>query len=103
MLKTALMGLLASALLAGCSYPVETAHTADTRPQVTFKTQHDASEMVLYIDGESMGTVNDYLAGKATLHIESGTHELKVRLPNGRVHIERLYVADGVTKTVVIQ
>ena len=103
MFKTALMGLLASALLAGCSYPVETANTVDNRPQVTFKTQHDASEMVLYIDGEAMGTVNDYCAGKATLRVVSGTHEIKVRFPNGTIHVERIYVADGVTKTVVIQ
>lgn len=102
-LKTALLTLAASVLLAGCTAPRYTAQTLDNRPQITFKTTLKASKMAVLVDGKAVGKVSDYLDGKATLRILPGTHLVEIVRPDGSKMQERIYAGDGVTKTIVVQ
>lgn len=102
-LKSIFLTVAAAATLSACSYPTEVAQTVDSRPQVTFKTALNANRMALSVDGLPAGHVSDYLAGKAALRVLPGTHVIDVVKPDGARFQERIYVGDGVTKTVVIQ
>lgn len=100
-------GLLAAlgavAVLAGCAYPTETARTIDNRPQIMFKTTHDSDRMVVYVDGIQNGVVSNYLDGKAALRVLPGTHTITIKMPDGSVNTQKVFVTDGVTKTIVVQ
>ncbi len=98
-----LCGSLAMTLLQGCAFPTETARVIDNRPVLTFKTDADASTIQLAVDGQPVGAASKYLDGKAGLRVLPGTHVITVTRPDGSQYTQRVYVSDGVTKTLIVQ
>ena len=53
-------------------------------------------------DGIRNGVVSDYEPGESALRVLPGTHTISVQMPDGSMITQRVYVGDGVTKTVVL-
>lgn len=98
-----LLTAVVAIMLSGCaSYPTEQAAVLDNRPQISFATSKDGSTMSVYVDGIANGVVSDYVPGESALRVLPGTHTISVKLPDGSTFTQRIYVSDGVTKTVVL-
>ena len=98
-----LLGALASAgILGGCAYPTEQANVLESRPQISFQTTKDGDAMPVFVDGIRNGVVSDYEPGESALRVLPGTHTISVQMPDGSMITQRVYVGDGVTKTVVL-
>lgn len=103
MIKKILLGCAMTAALAGCvNFPTEKASVVDNRPQLSFRTQQDGDAMQVFVDGIANGAVSQYREGRAALRVLPGTHVIEVRRGGGVVHTERVYVGDGVTKTIIL-
>lgn len=70
---------------------------------VMFKTTLDADAMHVFVDNQRVGTVSQYLHNKAALRLVPGTHVIRIEKPDHTSHVEKIYVGDGVTKTIVVQ
>ena len=91
-------------LLAGCTaYPTEQASVVDDRPQISFKSTLDNTDLPVYVDGLKVGLVSDFMEGDAALRVLPGSHTITVKMPNGTQNVQRIFVNDGVSKTLVIQ
>jgi uncharacterized lipoprotein YajG len=91
--------LSAGVLITGCSATSES-QAVDNRPRISFQTKMDASLMNVWVDGIAYGKVSSYRANKAALQVLPGTHTVTVSLPNGQKVVQKVYVADGVTKII---
>ena len=94
----------ACAGLTACAMPTESASVVDLRPQVTFKI--DAAgldDARVLVDGLDSGRLGDFKAGQAALRVLPGNHVVKVMAGERVVHEERLYVGDGVSRTVLVK
>ena len=58
--------------------------------------------MPVFVDGIRNGVVSDYEPGDSALRVLPGTHTISVQMPDGSMFTQRVYVGDGVTKTVVL-
>jgi len=101
-----LFALLGAALLAACiQMPTEKQEVVDLRPAFSFSLSDagdDAGVYKVYVDGLDMGSAANYVAGKNSLKVLSGTHIVKVE-GRGRVVLEeRVYLGDGATRTILI-
>lgn len=47
--------------------------------------------------------MSDFMEGDAALRVLPGTHTITVKMPNGKQNVQRIFVNDGVSKTIVIQ
>jgi hypothetical protein len=98
--------LLLVALGAGCvQMPTEKREVVDLRPQLTFRIASrafDPAQLRVYVDNLDMGFVSSYLEGQATLRVLPGSHLVRVEDAGRTVFNERVYVADGVTRTLLI-
>ena len=102
-ITVATLMLCASLMLTGCDYFPTTVQTVDSRPMVMFKTTLDADAMKVYVDTQHVGTVADFLKDEAALRLLPGTHVIRIEKPDHTSQIEKFYVGDGVTKTIVVQ
>lgn len=96
---------LAGTLLSGCTQmPTEKQGVADLRPQLSFKSADDTmfGARVL-VDGLDMGTVGEYAEGSATLRVLSGNHIVRVNLNGVTIVDEKVYLGDGVNRTIVVK
>lgn len=94
----------AAILLAGCTaMPTEQASVLDDRPQISFKSTLDNTDLPVYVDGLKVGIMSDFMEGDAALRVLPGTHTITVKMPNGKQNVQRIFVNDGVSKTIVIQ
>jgi hypothetical protein len=84
--------------------PTEKQSVTDMRPQLSFKFLGDElGSAVISVDGLAMGNIGHFSDGVASLRILSGAHQIRVDL-NGRVLIdEKLYVSDGVNRTILVK
>jgi hypothetical protein len=99
------LSLGAGLSITGCTQmPTEKQGVSDLRPQISFQIERsDLASAQVVVDGLSMGVAGSYLAGQAALRVLPGTHELQV-VAGGRVLLsERIYLADGVTKSFVLK
>lgn len=98
---TLFAGLLAVAGLAGCvQMPTETSSVVDQRPQISFQVGNEGQLAArVLVDRLDMGVVGDYAAGKGALRVLPGTHQVEVRLGSQQLLNERVYLADGVSRT----
>ena len=91
-------------LLSACTqFPTEKQSVTDMRPQLSFKISDDGlGSARILVDGLDMGAIADFAEGVASLRILAGSHQIRVEL-NGRVLItEKLYVGDGVNRTILV-
>ena len=100
----AILGVTASvSLFSGCaSYPTESATTIDNRPQISFQTKHDGGDMTVFVDGIRNGVVSDFIPGESALRVIPGTHTIIIQKSDGSTFTQRVFVSDGVTKTIVV-
>ncbi len=99
------LSLGAGSSMTGCTQmPTEKQGVSDMRPQISFQLERsDLASAQVMVDGLSMGVAGSYLAGQATLRVLPGPHELQV-VAGGRVILsERVYLADGVSKSFVLK
>lgn len=92
-------------MLSACTQmPTEKQGVSDMRPQLSFKFHEErlASARVL-VDGLDMGTISDYQDGKAALRVLPGSHVVRVELGGQPVVEEKIYVGDGVNRTVLVK
>ena len=97
-----LVGCVAAGV-SGCSWPTEQASVIDNRPTISFKTTGNADAMTVAVDGIVAGTVSQYKAPKAGLRVLPGTHVVTITRADGTKSTQRVYVSDGVTKTLNVQ
>lgn len=95
------VALLATAVLGGCvQMPTETQSVVDQRPQISFQLAHEDQQAGrVLVDRLDMGAVGDYVAGKGALRVLPGTHLVEVRLGSQPLLSERVYLADGVSRS----
>lgn len=100
-----LMTLLVGCM-AGCvQMPTEKHEVVDLRPQISFRVANeslDAAQLRVYVDNLDMGSVASYLEGKATLRLLPGSHLVRVETGGRSVFNERVYISDGVARTLLI-
>lgn len=101
MLLIVLVTLLASACT---QLPTEKQSVTDMRPQLSFKIMDDGlRDATVFVDGLAMGSVGQYGEGIAALRVISGNHHIRIDL-NGRVLVEeKLYIGDGVNRTILVR
>ena len=96
---------LSGILSYGCTQmPTEKQGVSDLRPQLSFKITRDEMQAArVLVDGLDMGAVGDYLEGAAALRVLSGTHVIRIDLA-GRIVVEdKVYVGDGVNRTILLK
>ena len=94
------------ALAACVQMPTEKQSIADLRPQISFKfipTNPMAQTSRVILDGQDMGSIQQFTDGVNSLKVLPGTHQLQIL--NGSLVLleERFYVADGVNKSFVVK
>ena len=90
--------------LGACQMPSETVVIGDNSAGVSFRIAADTDQVYeVYVDGLLMGKARDFQEGKAILNILPGSHIIKV-VSNGQVVLEdKLYVAAGANKVLVVK
>ncbi len=92
--------------LAGCvQMPTEKQQVVDLRPQIAFRVEGgaiDPAQARVFVDNLDMGPLASYLEGRATLRVLPGNHVIRVEAGGAVVLNERLYIADGVTRTLLV-
>lgn len=96
-----LSSTLLAAALSGCAMPTEEGGTIDNRPQISFRSTTGGPAAEVFVDGLAAGRTDAYLEGKAALRVLPGTHVVEIRRADGTVSKQTIYVADGVTKTLL--
>lgn len=81
-----------------CSSPTKSAYTVDSRPTISFQTEHDDAE--IYLDGRLVGTVKDYAAYDTVLKVQPGTHVLRLELNGQVIADEKFFVSNGANKII---
>lgn len=100
-----LLTLVVMALwLSACQLPSEEVVTGDNSAGVSFRIASDTDQTYeIYVDGLLMGKARDFQEGKAILKILPGSHIIKV-VSHGQVVLEdKLYVAAGANKVLVVK
>jgi hypothetical protein len=87
--------------------PTEKSGIVDMRPQLNFKVSGSPDGAVVLIDGLDMGPVGAYLDGNdkqagTNLRVLPGTHQVQVVRGSVILADERVYLSDGVTKTILV-
>lgn len=100
------LAVAVSALAACVQMPTEKQSIADLRPQISFKfnpTNPMAQTSRVILDGQDMGSIQQFTDGINSLKVLPGTHQLQIL--NGSLVLleERFYVADGVNKSFAVK
>jgi hypothetical protein len=102
-LLTAALAALVTGL-AACALPTESASVVDLRPQLSFKVENAAlDDARVLVDGLDSGRLGDVKVGQAALRVLPGNHVVKVQLQGRVVHEERVYLGDGVSRTLLVK
>ena len=102
LISTLVASVAMAGMLGGCAYPTEKAEVLDNRPQISFKDTKSAETLAVFVDGIRNGYVADYLEGKRALRLMPGTHVITVPMLDGTTYSEKVYVSDGVTRTITL-
>ncbi len=96
-----MLGLTASACV---QLPTEKSGVVDLRPQLNFRITGSTDGATVFVDGLDMGLVSSYLEGRpaTSLRVLPGTHQVRVVRGGTVLADERIYVSDGVTKTILV-
>ncbi|MDS4013399.1 MAG: hypothetical protein RKP46_03470 [Candidatus Accumulibacter sp.] len=92
-------------LFSGCTQmPTEKQGVSDLRPQISFRVaDENLRQARVIVDGLEVGAVEDYLEGAAALRVLSGNHVVHIEWRGQRVLEEKVYVGDGVHRTIVVR
>lgn len=86
--------------LAACSYPVETTRVVGDHPAILV--QGAPAGATLSVDGLLAGPVTDASGAPQAIRVEPGTHVLAVGSNGVTLLRERVFVDDGIVKTITI-
>lgn len=93
-------------LSSGCvtAKPTETSTVVDDRPIIIFKFEQapPASAVKIFIDDIYTGDAQNFQEGVLGLKIIPGTHFLRLEHNGNIILKQKLYLSDGLTKTVSI-
>lgn len=105
MMKKLLASCALVAALTGCvQYPTEKQSVVDTRPSISFRGASEANVSArVIVDNLDMGALGDFVEGRNALRLLPGTHVVRVVLGASVLLEERMYVGDGVNKTLLVQ
>ena len=104
--KSLAMAVVTIGLAACVQMPTERQSVADLRPQISFKLSETNSLVRtgrVILDGQDVGTAQDYADGVNSLKVLPGTHLLQVVNGSSILLEERFYLADGVNKTFAVK
>lgn len=99
-------GVLANALiLEGCTQlPTEKQNVSDMRPQISFKAESEFAQSArVLVDSLDLGSVGDFLDGKAAVRLRSGMHKLNVTSGTTVLLDEKFYLGDGVNRSFIVK
>lgn len=96
---------LAAVLSSGCvQTPTEKQSVVDSRPSLAFRAESGRAEDArIFVDNLDMGSVDDYLEGEGALRILPGMHIVRVVAGSDVLLEEKLYLADGVNRTLLVK
>lgn len=96
---------LVAVLTSGCvQAPTEKQSVVDTRPSLTFRAESGRAEDArIYVDNLEMGDVDEYLEGESALRVLPGTHLVRVVAGKDVLLEEKLYLSDGVNRTLLVK
>ena len=104
------LGALLAATIAGTSLvacvqtPTEKQQVVDLKAQVSFAYANESlANASVIVDGLQMGVIRNYKAGIAALQLKPGTHHIQVQMDTQSLLSEKVYVGDGVSKTLEIR
>jgi hypothetical protein len=96
-----------AAFTSGCvQYPTEKQQVVDQRPQLSFVVDDAntaASSARVFVDGLEVGTVGNFVQGRAALRVLPGAHVVRVESANGVLLEQRIYLADGVSQALIVK
>lgn len=96
--------VMLAALTACTQMPTEKTSVVDLRPQISFKALNENSEAArVFVDGNEVGFVRDFIDGKSALRILPGNHLLQVTGNAGVLLEERFYIGDGVARAFTVR
>ena len=103
--KWTLPSILLVSLMLGCvQMPTEKQSISDMRPQLTFKFVNDnLRNALISVDGLDMGIVGDYAEGVAALRVLPGTHVIRIKVAGQIIVDEKIYLGDGVTRSILVK
>lgn len=84
----------------GCSMPVTTVRSIDTRPSLAINGASATAELV--IDGLNVGKANVYNGDPKTMTIEPGSHRVSI-IENGKVLYEQNIFVESELKTITVR
>lgn len=90
--------------LGACQMPTEQVVIGDNSAGLSFRLAGDTNAVYeVYVDGLLMGKAREFREGEAILRVLPGSHVVKV-VSNGQVVMEdKLYVASGANKVLVVK
>jgi hypothetical protein len=95
------------ACVSGCvQFPTEKQQVVDQRPQLSFVVDDantEAASARVFVDGLEVGTVGSFVQGRAALRVLPGTHVVRVQSANGVLLEQRIYLADGVSQSLIVK
>ncbi len=106
LIAASLLACTLSALLGCVQYPTERQSVVDLRPQISFRFDlADArmNEARVLVNGLDSGRLGDFLDGKGSLRVLSGTHTVRVVSGSDLLLDERAYLGDGVARPFIIK
>lgn len=101
LIAASLLSLALTALVGCVQYPTERQSVVDLRPQISFRFDPaDArmNEARVLVNGLDSGRLGDFLDGKGSLRVLSGTHAVQVVSGSDVLLNERAYLGDGVAR-----
>lgn len=91
-------------LVSACQMPSEQVVISDSSAGLSFRVMADKRAVYdIYVDGLLMGQAREFKEGEAILKVLPGSHVIKV-ISNGQVVMEeKVYVASGANKVLVVK
>lgn len=91
--------------ITGCvQLPTEKQAVVDTRPSLMFRADSGRAEGAqVFVDNLDMGRIDDYLEGEGALRVLPGTHLVRVVAGATVLLEEKLYLGDGVNRTLLVK
>ncbi len=104
LLAAAILAAGAASIGACTQFPTEKQAVVDNRPSLAFRTEgYRAAGARVLVDNLDMGSVDDYREGEGALRILPGTHQVRIVSGAEVLLDEKLYVGDGVNRTLIVK
>jgi hypothetical protein len=93
-----LFALMLLASLSACALPETSVRTGAARPRLAFP--NAGPDMILVMDGITIGPANRYDGNPGVLLVEEGVHLLELKRNGQTVHSEKALVGNGETRAI---